>query len=57
MSMAPREQIEIPFIVWTSDKSLKIKDQEVGQYHTFHSVMDFFGMKSPIYDETKTIFE
>ena len=57
MSMAPREQIEIPFIVWTSDKSLKIKDQEVGQYHTFHSVMDFFGMRSPIYDETKTIFE
>ena len=57
MSMAPREQIEIPFIVWTSDKSLKIKNQEVGQYHTFHSVMDFFGMRSPIYDETKTIFE
>lgn len=57
MSMAPKEQVEIPFIVWTSDKSLKIKDQEVGQYHTFHSVMDFFGMKSPIFDENKTIFE
>jgi lipid A ethanolaminephosphotransferase len=57
MSMAPREQIEIPFIVWTSDKSIKIKNQEVGQYHTFHSVLDFFGMKSPIFDENKTIFE
>ena len=57
MSRAPKEQVEIPFIVWTSDKSLKIKNQEVGQYHTFHSVMDFFGMKSPIFDENKTIFE
>lgn len=57
MSMAPREQVEIPFIVWTSDKSLKIKNQEVGQYHTFHSVLDFFGMISPIFDENKTIFE
>ena len=57
MSMAPKEQVEIPFIVWTSDKNIKIKNQEVGQYHTFHSVLDFFGMNSPIFDENKTIFE
>lgn len=57
MSMAPREQVEIPFIVWTSDKSIRVKDQEVGQYHVFHSVLDFFGVKSPIFDENKTIFE
>ena len=58
MSMAPREQIEIPFIVWTSDKSLKINDdEEVGQYHVFHSILDFMGMESPVFDESKNIFE
>lgn len=57
MSMAPREQVEIPFIVWTSDKSIRVKEQEVGQYHTFHSVLDFLSIKSPIFDENKTIFE
>lgn len=58
VSMAPKEQIEIPFIVWTSDTTLKTKDlEEVRQYHTFHTVMDFFGMESPVYDESMTIFE
>jgi lipid A ethanolaminephosphotransferase len=57
MSMAPREQVEIPFIVWTSDNSLKIKEQKVGHYHVFHSVLDFFGVQSPVFDSDKTIFE
>ncbi len=57
-SMAPKEQIEIPFIVWTSDASLEIKAlEEVKQYHTFHTVMDFIGMESPIFDKSMTIFE
>jgi lipid A ethanolaminephosphotransferase len=57
MSMAPKEQIEIPFIVWTSDNELKIKElEEVEQYHVFHSVMNFLGIESPIYDENKNIF-
>ena len=55
---APAEQIEIPFIVWTSDSTLKVKDlPDVDQYSIYHSVMNFLGMKSPIYDETKNIFE
>lgn len=58
MMMAPREQIEIPFIVWTSDKTQRIKDlEEVGQYHVFHSVLHFFGMSTPIFDEKMNIFE
>jgi lipid A ethanolaminephosphotransferase len=57
MSMAPREQVEIPFIVWTSDKSIRVKEQEVGQYHVFHSVLDFFGVQSPVFDSNMTIFE
>ena len=56
MSMAPREQVEIPFIVWTSGKQVKDLPQ-VGQYHVFHSVLDFLGISSPIFDETKNIFE
>ncbi|MBR5834953.1 MAG: phosphoethanolamine--lipid A transferase EptA [Bacteroidales bacterium] len=58
MSMAPREQIEIPFIVWDSDEATNIKDlDKVGQYHVFHSIMNFMGIESPIYEEEKNIFE
>ena len=57
-SMAPADQIEIPFIIWTSDNSLKIKDIPMaGHYNIYHSVMDFLGLESPIYDESKNIFE
>ena len=56
MSIAPREQVEIPFIVWTSSR--KLRDcGEVGQYHVFHSVMDFLGAESEIYKAEKSIFE
>ena len=58
MMMAPREQIEIPFIVWSSDKTLGVKDiKEVGQYHIFHSILRFLDVESPIYDEKMNIFE
>ena len=57
MSMAPREQVEIPFIVWTSNSNQRVKNQEVGHYHVFHSVLDFFGVQSPVYDSNMTIFE
>ena len=57
MSMAPREQVEIPFIVWTSNSNQRVKKQEVGHYHVFHSVLDFFGVQSPVYDSNMTIFE
>jgi lipid A ethanolaminephosphotransferase len=58
MSMAPKEQVEIPFIVWDSDEETTIKQLDnVGQYHVFHSIMNFMGMESPIYDEEKNIFE
>jgi lipid A ethanolaminephosphotransferase len=58
MMMAPREQIEIPFIVWSSDKKISIKNlNEVGQYHVFHSILRFLDVESPIYDEKMNIFE
>ena len=57
MAMAPKEQVEIPFIVWTSDSS-KIKAiDEAGQYHIFHSTMDFLSIDSTVYDSQMSIFE
>ena len=56
-SMAPDVQIDIPFIVWTSDDT-SIKDIPLaGHYNIYHSVMNFLGMESPIYDESLNIFE
>lgn len=56
-SMAPKEQVEIPFIVWNGgDRELKRLD-EVGHYHIFHSVMDFLDMRSDFYNEEYSIFE
>ncbi|MDD3490985.1 MAG: phosphoethanolamine--lipid A transferase EptA [Paludibacter sp.] len=58
MSLAPREQYEIPFIVWTSDDSKSLKpNKELTQHYVFHSVLNFLGIQSPIYDETMSIFK
>ncbi|MBO7397056.1 MAG: DUF1705 domain-containing protein [Bacteroidales bacterium] len=57
-SMAPREQLEIPFLVWTSDSSYKVKDlPQASQHHVFHSVIYFLGLGSDAFDENKNIFE
>lgn len=58
MSMAPAEQVEIPFIVWDSDESTEVKPlDKVGHYHVFHSIMNFLGVDSQIYDDGLNIFE
>lgn len=57
-SMAPKEQTEIPFIVWQGDDSRPLKSlDEVGHYHIFHSVMDWLDMTSEFYNEEFSIFE
>ena len=57
MALAPKEQVEIPFIVWSSEGTESIKQlEEVGQYHTFHSVLDFLGIESEIYNPEMTVF-
>ena len=54
--MAP-EQCIIPFIVWENDPYTHVKNlKSVGQYHTFHSVLSFFGISSPIFNEDRNIF-
>ena len=58
IAMAPKEQYEIPFIVWCSDTEQSIKPlKKVGHYHVFHSVLNFLSIESPIYDESLNIFE
>ena len=57
-SMAPKEQTEIPFIVWQGDDSRQLKElDEVGHYHIFHSVMDYLDMDSEFYNEEFSVFE
>ena len=55
MALAPREQIEIPFVVWAPDQVVKPLEK-VGQHHVFHSVLRFFGVESPVFDEEMCIF-
>ena len=56
-AMAPREQVEIPMLVWSSDKSLQYKDlPEVDQHYVFHSILRFFGVESPAFNEELCIF-
>ena len=57
LSMAPREQLEIPLVLWTSAPDLSCKDlPAVGQHHVFHTVLRFFGIESPVFDEELCIF-
>lgn len=59
LSLAPKEQYDIPFIVWTSDSSVKqLKPGiTVSQNHVFHSVLHFLGVESPVYKEELNIFK
>ena len=58
LSIAPKEQYEIPFIVWVSDNSKQLKPNNMlSQNHVFHSVLNFLGIQTTIYDEKMNIFK
>ena len=58
LSIAPKDQFEIPFIVWTSENSKQVKNEkQLTQNNVFHSVLNFLNIKSPIYDENINIFK
>ena len=58
MSIAPKEQYDIPFIVWVSDGSKQLKkENDLSQNHVFHSVLNFLDIESPIYNEELNIFK
>jgi lipid A ethanolaminephosphotransferase len=57
LAFAPKEQYEIPFIVWTSSAERQIKNvQEIDQHYVFHSIIKFLNVESPAYNEAKSIF-
>ena len=52
------DKLEIPFIVWLSDDTKTLKNNEVlYQHNVFHSILDFLAIESPIYDENMSIFK
>ncbi|SOD20169.1 phosphoethanolamine--lipid A transferase EptA [Pedobacter xixiisoli] len=58
LSIAPKEQFDIPFIVWLSENSKQLKpNRAVSQNHVFHSTLNFLGIESPVYDENLNIFK
>lgn len=58
LSIAPKEQYDIPFIVWVSDGSKQLKpNQTLTQNHVFHSVLNFLNIQSPVYNEEMNIFK
>ena len=58
LSMAPKEQYDIPFIVWVSDGSKQLKpNKTVSQNYVFHSVLNFLNIQSPVYNEEMNIFK
>jgi len=58
LSIAPKEQYEIPFIVWASDDTLEFKESKMlSQHHVFHTVLDLLKIDSPVYDENMSILK
>lgn len=58
ISIAPKEQYEIPFIIWLSDNTTQIKpNNHLSQLNVFHSVLNFLDISSPIYNEQKNIYQ
>ena len=58
ISLAPKEQYEIPFLVWTSSNANKTLKPEklLTQNYVFHSVLNFLDINSPVYNEKLNIF-
>jgi len=62
MKVAPKEQYEIPFLVWLSDGFRQYKPQSqlpnvLEQHYVFHSVLNLLSIESPSYDKDYDIFQ
>jgi lipid A ethanolaminephosphotransferase len=57
MAVAPDEQKAIPFIVWESAEDIATRKLDTtGHYNIFHSVLDFMGISSEIYNAEMSVF-
>ena len=60
MQLAPKEQYEIPFLVWTSEGFRAYRSdlpEVLEQHYIFHSVLNLLSIQSPAYDEDFDIFQ
>ena len=60
MKLAPKEQYEIPFLVWTSEHFRAYKNNlpaVLEQHYIFHSVLNLLSIQSPAYNEEYDIFQ
>nr|WP_288282204.1 sulfatase-like hydrolase/transferase [uncultured Prevotella sp.] len=60
MRLAPKEQYEIPFLVWTSKNYRSYKSNlpaVLEQHFIFHSVLNLLSIESPAYNEEFDIFK
>ena len=60
MKLAPKEQYEIPFLVWTSDCFRDYKSElpaVLEQHYVFHSVLNLLSIQSPAYNKDYDIFQ
>lgn len=57
-SIAPKEQLAIPFIVWSS-RGLEALKQNIpmSQHSIFHSVLGFLAIDSPVYNKERDVFK
>ena len=60
MRLAPKEQYEIPFMIWTSEGFRNYRSdlpQVLEQHYIFHSVLNLLSIQSPAYDKAFDVFE
>ena len=61
MRLAPKEQYEIPFLVWTSEGYRDYKPEGelpavLEQHYIFHSVLNLLSIESPAYDKEFDVY-
>lgn len=59
MQLAPKEQYEVPFLVWTSEGFRTYKSTlppVLEQHYIFHSVLNLLSIESPAYNKDLDIF-
>ena len=58
LKMAPREQYEIPMLLWVGDNHRKVSPsgQTRDQHVVFHTVLDFLSVESEIFNKEQSLF-
>lgn len=60
LKMAPREQYEIPFLLWTNNEEhrrIKKVQNTIDQHVVFHTVLDWLSVESEAFSPQQSLFE